>query len=194
MELKILFTVLSSICEIIGFFPYLRDSLLRKTRPHVFTWLIWMITTGVAVTGLWAGGGGIGAIPLTIAIIFITAVFLTSLRSGKKDIKKSDIVVLITALSAIFIWLILDSPLMAVLLVTFIDIIGYIPTFRKSFKEPWTETTSSWGLFAISGIFAILALEQYNFLTLSYIVPILLANCALFIFLIIRRKQNPKAN
>ncbi|MFC1615812.1 hypothetical protein ACFL21_01615 [Patescibacteria group bacterium] len=192
MEIKIIFAVLASICGTIGFFPYLWNSLFGKTRPHAFTWLIWMITSGVAVTGLWFGGGGIGSIPSTISLIFVAAVFLVSLRFGKKDIKRSDIIALIAALSAIFIWWQLDSPVLAVVLVSIIDVIGYIPTFRKSFKEPWTETISSWGLFALASIFAILALEEYNLMTLSYLASISFVNTALLIFLFIRRKTITK--
>ena len=192
METKIIFTVIASICGTIAFFPYIWNSLFGKTRPHAFTWLIWMITNGVAVTGLWIGGGGIGAIPSTISAVFVTIVFLASLRFGKKDIRRSDIVVLIAALSSIFIWWLLDSPVLAVLLVSGIDVIGYIPTFRKSFKEPWTETISSWGLFALASIFALLALEQYNLLTVSYLAAISFVNTALFVFLIYRRRKLKK--
>jgi hypothetical protein len=192
MEMKIIFTVIASVCGIMGFLPYLRNSLFGKTRPHAFTWLIWMITNGVAVTGLWVGGGGIGAIPATISVVFVTLVFLVSLRFGKKDIKPSDTIVLIAALSTIFIWWLLKNPVLAVLLVSFIDVIGYIPTFRKSFKEPWTETMSSWALFALASIFAILALEEYNLLTVSYLASISFVNTVLLVFLFLRRRNIPE--
>lgn len=192
MEIKITFSIIASICGAIGFIPYLWNSFFGETRPHVFTWLIWMITSGVAVTGLWLGGGGIGAIPSTITIVFVTLVFLASLRFGKKDIKRSDIVVLIVAMSAILIWWLFDNPYLAILIVSLIDVIGYIPTFRKSFKEPWAETMTSWGLFGLSSIFAMLALESYNFLTVSYLASISIVNILVVIFLFIRRRALSK--
>ena len=192
MDIKILFIIFASICEIIGFFPYIWNSLFGKTRPHTFTWLIWLITNGVAVTGLWIGGGGIGSIPSTISVIFVITVFLISLKFGKKDIKLSDTVILIIALSSIFIWWLLNSPILAVILVSIIDVIGYIPTFRKSFKEPWTETLSSWVLFALASTFAILGLEAYNLLTVSYLASISFVNVSLVIFLLIRRRNTEK--
>ena len=183
-----MFTIAASICGAIGFVPYLWNSVFGKTRPHVFTWLIWAITNGVAVAGMWFGGGGVGAVAPTIAAIFATTIFIVSLRFGKKDIRKIDIAVLIAALSAIFIWVLLNNPILAVLLVSAIDVIGYIPTFRKSFKEPWSETISSWALFALASIFAILALQEYNLLTLSYLVSISFINTSLLIYLVIRRR------
>jgi len=192
MEIKILFTILAAVCGTIGFVPYLWTSLFGRTRPHVFTWLIWAITNGVAVAGLWYGGGGVGAIAPTIAAVFAALIFLVSLRFGRRDIKKSDVVVLIIALSSILIWLLLDKPLLAVLIVSGVDIIGYVPTFRKSFNEPWTEALPSWALFAGASIFAILALEEYNLLTVSYLGSISFINSALLLYLFIRRKAVKK--
>lgn len=174
-----------------AFYPYLRDALKRQTQPHQFTWLIWAITQGTATAALWVGGGGIGAIPLTISASLVTLIFFLSLREGGENITKSDIIVLAAALITICIWWFLDNPLLSVLMVSAIDVVGYIPTFRKSFAHPWTETVLSWVLFTVAYIFAILALETYSLLTLSYLISISVANTALIIFLLIRRKSIP---
>jgi len=172
----------------IGFIPYLWTSLFGRTRPHIFTWLIWAITNGVAVAGLWYGGGGIGAIAPSIAFVFACIIFLVSLRFGKRDIKRGDVIILIVALSSILVWLLLDQPVLAVLIVSVVDVIGYIPTFRKAFNEPWTEAMSSWALFAGASLFGILALEDYNLLTVSYLGSISFINSALLLYLFVRRK------
>jgi hypothetical protein len=59
----------------------------------------------------------------------------------------------------------LDKPILSITMVTAIDVLGYIPTFRKSYIEPWSETQIIWFLFTISNILAILSLSQYNLLT-----------------------------
>lgn len=192
MDIKTLFTVISVIIYIFAYLPYFRGIFKRETQPHEFTWLIWSITQGTATAGIWFGGGGVGSIPSTIATTLVILVFLLSLRDGKKDIARSDIVVLICALSAIGVWWFLDNPLLAVFIVTAVDLLGYIPTFRKSYNHPWTEKISSWGLFTIANIFIVLALESYNFLTLTFITAISVANLILFAFLLIRRKSIPK--
>ena len=188
MDIKIIFAVLSTILGIMGFAPYLRDVLSKKTKPHIFTWIIWAITQGTATAGLLYGNGGYGAIPMIISVSLTSLVVLLSLRTGEKNITKSDKIIFLAAIFAIFIWWKLENPILAILMVSAIDAIGYIPTFRKSYNKPWTETVFSWGTFAIANVMAILALENYNLLTTSYLATITSANILLAIFLIIRRK------
>lgn len=189
MEIKILFSVLAAISGLAASVPYIWTSYFGKTRPHVFTWLIWTITNSVAVAGLWYGGGGVGAVPPTLSAICAFVTFLVSLRFGKKDIKPSDIIVLIIALSSILIWLFLHQPILSILIVAGADLIGYIPTYRKAYHEPWTEKRSSWIFFSTASIFAILALKEYNLLTLSYLITIACVNTIMPIYLTVRRSM-----
>jgi len=194
MDVKIILTVIATAIGVVAFFPYLRDTFSLKTKPHAYTWLIWAITQGTAVFGIWYGGGGWGALNLTIGTLFVIVVFLFSIKYGTKNITKSDTAILVAALSAIIIWWRLDQPLISVIMVSMIDVIGYIPSFRKSYQEPWSETLISWILFSASNTFAILALEEYNLLTVTYLAAITSANIALFFLCFFRRKFFPKPN
>ena len=194
MDVKIILTVIATAIGVVAFFPYLRDTFSLKTKPHAYTWLIWAITQGTAVFGIWYGGGGWGALNLTIGTLFVIVVFLFSIKYGTKNITKSDTAILVAALSAIIIWWRLDQPLISVIMVSVIDVIGYVPSFRKSYQEPWSETLISWILFSASNIFAILALEEYNLLTVTYLAAITSANIALFLLCFFRRKFFPKPN
>lgn len=192
MDYKIAFAIISTIVSLVSFFPYLRDIFRHKTKPHTYTWLIWFITQGVAVVGILYGGGGIGALELTISTILVTLIFLFSFKYGTTNITKTDGVILIIALLAIVVWWQLNNPLAAVLMVATIDVLGFIPSLRKSFHDPWSETVITWVGFVIGNCFAILALREYNLLTLSYIVSITTTNAALAIVCIVRRRSIPK--
>jgi hypothetical protein len=41
--------------------PYFRDAVAGRTKPHVFSWLVWTITMGVVAGAQIAGGAGPGA-------------------------------------------------------------------------------------------------------------------------------------
>ena len=194
MDIKIILTIIATIIGVVAFFLYLKDTFSLKTKPHAYTWLIWAITQGTAVFGIWYGGGGWGALNLAVGTFFVIAVFFFSLKYGTKNITKSDTAILIAALSAIVVWWQLDKPLISVIMVSEIDVIGYVPSFRKSYQEPWSETLISWVLFSTSNIFAILALKEYNLLTVTYLAAITSANIALFLFCFFRRKFVPKPN
>jgi len=187
MDVKILFAIFSVAAGMAAFLPYLRDIFSRKTKPHAYTWFIWAITQGTATLGIYYGGGSWGGLELAIGTVFVVSIFLFSLRYGTKNITKTDTIILILALIAILFWWLLKKPLISVLMVSFIDILGYIPSFRKSYKDPWDETLISWILFSVSDIFSILALSKYNLLTASYLISIGIANICLFIFCFSRR-------
>ena len=69
--MKLIFGTLSGIIVVIGYIPYLKDILRGKTKPHVYTWFIWIITQGIALSGL-LYGGGFG--PLGVQLIGVAAV------------------------------------------------------------------------------------------------------------------------
>jgi len=189
MDTKTLFSALSVAIGVIAFIPYIKDALVSKTQPHQFTWLIFAIVQGTSAAIIWQNGGMKGSLILIVGAFLTIIVFLISLFNGKWDIAKIDIAVLAIALSAIIIWLFLDNPLLAVFVLTSIDLIGHIPTFRKSYSKPYTENISLWGAFAVADLLAILALESYTVLTLTYLTAITAMNIAVTTFLIIRRYQ-----
>ncbi len=193
MDIKIILTLVATLIGIVAFLLYFKDTFSLKTKPHVYTWLIWAITQGTAVFGIWYGGGGWGALELTVGTLFVIAVFLFSLKYGTKNITKSDMVILIAALAAIVVWWQLHQPLISVLMVSAIDVIGYVPSFRKSYEEPWSETLISWMLFSASNIFAISALKEYNALTVTYLAAITSANIALLFICYFRRQLIPES-
>ncbi len=192
MNWKFFFAILGSAIFLVAYIPYFRDMFSRKTKPHAYTWLIWIITNSIAGLGVWYGGGRFGIIIFAFLFFMILAVFLFSLRYGTRNITRTDTFWLILALFAIVVWRQLHKPLLAVLMVTAIDVIGYFPTFRKSFHEPWSETVSSWVLFTVGNYLAILALDKYNLLTTTYLVAINFANIILVAICLARRRTVSK--
>jgi len=189
MDIKIFFIILSMICGLSAFLPYFVDIFKLKTKPHAYTWLIWTITQGTAVAGIFHGGGGWAGLELAIGTILVFAIFLFSLKYGTRNITEPDTIVSVLLLFAILIWWQLKRPILSMIMVSAIDIAGYIPSLRKSFKDPWSETLSSWALFALSDIFAIMALNEINFLTATYLASIGLANLVLFTLCYMRRQH-----
>jgi hypothetical protein len=190
MNIKLVATIISVIIGLVSFLPYLRDTFLNKTKPHVYTWLIWTITQGIATLGIFYGYGGWGgALNLGIGTFFIFVILIFSLKNGTKNITTFDTIILISALCAIFVWWKLEQPVIALMMICAIDAIGYIPTYRKSYEDPWSETILTWIGFGLGNIFSVIALLQYNFLTLAYLITIFSANLILVLICVVRRKK-----
>lgn len=186
-NIKFIFSILAAIIGVVAFVPYVRDIYSGKTTPHIYTWLVWLITQSIAVAGAFKGGGGL-VLNLFVGLFFVFLIFLLSLKKGTKNITRSDTVILVGALISVFVYLQLDQPLLAVLMVSLIDLLGYVPTFRKTYEEPWSETVGAWIAFAISNVFAIVALKEYNLLTFTYLATITLANVTVVLICVLRKK------
>ncbi len=189
IDIKFVFAVVATIIVVVAYYPYIRDIFLKKTRPHAYTWLIWAITQSTATAALWYGGGNFAAMSLAISTLLVIFVFFLSFKYGTKNITKSDTVVLFATLMAIVVWWQLDSPLLAVLMVSAIDGLGgYIPTYRKSFAQPYSETPIFWLAMTLSGVLILSANAEYNLLTVTYIATLITANTILFFLILIRRR------
>lgn len=187
-KMKLIFSIVSIVIAIISYIPYFKDIFKNKTKPHLFSWFIFSITTGIIFALQTKGGAGVGGwITLILAFIFF-AIFVLSFKYGTKDVKVIDIVFLILAILAIPIWLIADQPIISVVLLTTIDMLGFAPTIRKSWHSPYSETLSMYVITLIRYILVFPSLEKYNTLTLLFPVVWFIANVILVIVLINRRK------
>lgn len=101
MDIKLAFAVIATILSLIVAAPYIVSIFKGQTKPHIYTWLIWTLTQGIATFAVIHGGGKFGSISLFIGSIMVFFIFLISLKYGTKDITRSDMVALIFALIAI---------------------------------------------------------------------------------------------
>ncbi len=189
MSLKEILAVASIIGVLIAYYPYFKDIFQRKTKPHIYTWLVWTITMGIGVLGIIEGEGKQGVFSLLLGLVLVAAVMVLSFWFGTKNITRSDTLSLVAALIALCFWFFLDNPYLAVLVAALIDAIGYYPTFRKSYLDPQSETLSFWSLSVFVSFISILANEEYNFLTTFYLGTMFVMNFALTVFLFVRRKK-----
>ncbi len=191
-DIRFVLAILSTVIMVVAYYPYVRDVLQRKTQPHTYTWLIWAITQGTATVALWQGGGHFGAMSLIAGTLLVLFVFFLSFKYGTKNITRSDTIILILALLSILIWWLSDNPLLAVLMVSAIDGFGYMPTYRKSYQEPWSETPIFWFAMIVTGILALIANAEYNLITVTYLATLITANIILLTLLLIRRRYVPQ--
>ena len=188
MSFKFIFAVLSSIVAVSCFIPYIIDIFKGTTKPHSYTWLIWTILQTVGVVAMIKGGAGIGVSSLVIGAVLCGFVFILSLFYGTHNIKIFDKICLIGAFMAIGIYIFLHSALFSVMIVVITDLIGFLPTIRKTYDEPYTETTLTYILSSLSSLFALGALSIFTFTTSFYLISLVITNMVCAIVIILRRK------
>lgn len=181
--------ILAVILTFVGYIPYIRDTLAGKTKPHAYTWLIWSFISGVAFALQVSDKGGVGTFVTLAAAVVCFFIFCLSLRKGTKDITRSDTIFLCLSLVATGVWLFAEQPVISIILLSLIDILGFLPTIRKSWNKPHEETLESYILNTFRFCLAIFALQRYTIITVLYPIIWVVANGLFSLMLIIRRKK-----
>jgi hypothetical protein len=192
MVIKLISTIIGILLSVASLCFYYRDMFRGLTKPHVFTWLIWTVLTGIAFAGQLVGGAGIGSWVMGATGLASFGVFIFALFQGKKDIAVVDWLSFFACLVALGLWAITKRPLEAIILVTVTDMLAYIPTIRKSYFRPFEETLSSYFLAFLKFGITLFALEQYSIVTWLYPAALTLMSLILVMVIFLRRKRVEK--
>lgn len=194
---KEILSIIAIILTLISFSVYVRSILKGFTKPHVFSWIIWSIITCTVFFAQLSDGAGAGAWPIGVsgvATVFIA--ILSYIKRHEIPITRSDWYYFLTALSAIPVWIISSDPLWAVIILTTVDVLGFVPTFRKSYQLPYTEPLLFDAIVFIRNMIAIAALENYTLTTVLFPAAVGLV-CLIFLITIglrriyIKRQEAP---
>lgn len=189
MHDKAVIGIIAVILTFLGYSPYFRDIFRGTTKPHVFSWFIWIVSTGTIYLLQAASGGGPGSwVTLSLTII-MAAIFILSFKNGSKDIKPIDFVFLLLAFVGIGLWLIIEQPILSIILLTTVDIAGFAPTIRKSWNDPYSETLSFYIITTFRHGLSIFALEHHTIITALYPAAWVIANALFAVILIVRRRH-----
>ncbi len=189
MIYKDLLSAVAIILTLVAFFPYIRSILQGKTRPHVFSWVIWGATTFVVFLAQLADKGGVGAWPIGVSgIITIYVALLAYLKKSDITITRTDWLFFMSALLSLPLWYFTADPLWAVLILTTVDLFGFVPTFRKAYVSPFEEKLVFFMIMALRNLIVVLALENYSLTTVLFPAVIALA-CLVFIVMVLYRRR-----
>ena len=189
MLYKELLSAVAIVLTLIAFIPYIRSILHGTTRPHVFSWLIWGITTFVVFIAQLEDRGGVGAWPIGVSgTITLLIALLAYVKRAELTITGTDWLFFLAALSSLPFWYVTSDPLWAVVILTSVDVLGFGPTVRKVYRAPHSESLLFYALFAVRNLLVILALENVSLTTVLFPAAIAAA-CLLLIALVGYRRR-----
>lgn len=173
----------------IAFYPYICSIKKGETKAHVFSWIIWSSVTIVVFFAQLSDEGGAGAWPIGVSgLITLYVAFLAYKNKSDASIKPIDWGFLLLAFTSLPVWYATSDALLAVIILTSVDLLGFGPTFRKAYASPYEEALSFYTLITIRNIISIMALEHYSLTTVLF--PLLTAfACALFISMVLLRRR-----
>lgn len=187
--MKEILSTVAVVLTFLAYIPYYRDIIKGKTHPHIYSWSLWGVLSILIVALQIKGGAGSSVLVTAAAGLLCIGVIVLGLKHGKKDITKSDTFVAILSLIATGFWLIADQPVVSILLVVLADVLAFVPTVRKSYNKPMTETLSLYVTNSFRFTLALIAVEQFNLLSALWPGVWAVGNGLFAIMLIVRRRQ-----
>lgn len=188
--IKIILVVVASLFALGGNIPYLFDVVKGRVKPHPYTWLVWTIVSCVVFFGQVAKGAGMGAIPTGVSEIFTVIIFLFSIKYGFKNPPIIDKYFFALAMLGLIPWVLTKDPTISVIIVVSIDLIAFIPTLRKTYFHPQSETSLLYGTNVARHALALGALGSYNIATMLHSLVMIVVNSIMVIFIKTRKEKN----
>lgn len=187
---KPLFSILATMLTVLAYLPYVYSIFQGKTRPHVFTWIIWGLATGIAFLVTLAEHGGAGAWPIGFsAAVSLFVAVVAYVKRADISITRMDWLFFIAALVAMPVWRVADDPLWAVMLITLIELLGFGPTMRKAWFLPYSESMSFLAILVVRNMLIIAALGQYSLTIVLFPGVAAVACLVLIVIMVWRRPQ-----
>lgn len=180
--------IVAAILAVAGNIPYIIEILRGKVRPHPYTWFVWSIVSLVIFFGQLQKGAGVGVIPTAAAEIFTIIIFFLSLRHGWKGVRPIDTAFLAAALIGLIPWLLTKDPTLSVVTVVVIDVIAFLPTLRKTWVAPQSESPVLYIMNVMRHALALFSLEAYNVATTLHSIAMITTNTFMTLIFILRGK------
>ncbi len=167
-DYKVILWIVSAALALFWYIPYMFDSLKWKTTPHIYTWWLWWILTGVTFIIQWQNQGWAGSWVTWVTSLSCWIIVCIALKLGPQNITRWDMVSLAGALLALLTWYFLENPLYSLILILIVETLAFYPTLRKSFTKPFEETVSTYVISSFRSILGIFALNQINMVNVLF--------------------------
>lgn len=182
--------VISALISVAGSAAYIRDTLAGRTKPNRLSWAMWaiapLIGTGAA---LYANADPWTTVRIFLAGFIPLLVVFFSFFNRKSYWKLGvfDFICGALSLVALAAWLIADSPRIAILLAAAGDGFAALPTIKKAWINPETETGLTYIASLVSVILVLPSITIWNIENASFQIYLLVVNTILIISVYRRR-------
>lgn len=180
--------VLAVLVGVADTIPYVRDTLRGATRPHRGTWLIWSTLTIVVCFSQRADGATWSLLMAATQAILTSLVFVLAIRRGEGGVGTGDRIMLAIACGGVVGWISADEPIVATVCVVAADLIGAALMVPKTYRDPDSETLSTFAFASLSGLCAAGAVGTPDLSLLLYPLYFGLVNGAIAILIHQRRR------
>ena len=149
----------------VALIPYIRDMFRGTTKPNQATWFMWALAPMVGSIIAFNSG----ADPWITAVVFSSGfwpmiVFIASFiaKHGYWKLTRFDLWCAALSFVAFIIWIITDSTAVAIILAILSDLLASVPTLKKLWLYPESETKISFVIVFLAFCIAAFAIETWD--------------------------------
>jgi hypothetical protein len=169
--------------------PYIIDTFLRKTQPHRVTWFIFFILNAISLANNAASGARNSLWLIAGWTISTFIISILSISRGVGGHSKLDITVIVGAVIGLLLWWWFDTPLASIITNVVVACIAYVPTFKKAYINPASETKITWLIGTIGSALGAIAVGKLDFTLLIFPLYAFITQGALFTVIQLRAKS-----
>jgi uncharacterized membrane protein len=158
------FVFLAIAVSVVGVSGYIRDTLRGVTSPNRVTWSLWAVEGVLAFIVEVQQHVGLASL-MTLAMgfvpfIVVLATFRTPHRAWK--ISKFDIVCGAVSVLGLIFWSFINEPTVALIAFVAADHMAALPTMRKSWAVPSSETARTFFLGTVNCAITLMTLKHFT--------------------------------
>ena len=185
--------VAAALVGIANTIPYVRDTLRGTTRPHRGTWLIWSVLPILVCLSQRADGATWSLLMVFTQAVLTSLIFVLAISRGEGGVERADALMIAFAGAGIAGWIIAAAPLVATACVVAADLIAAALMVPKTWRDPESETLSTFTLAGLGGALAAASVGSADVALLLYPVYFCVVNGALALLIHQRRGTSARA-
>jgi hypothetical protein len=165
---------------------YSKSIFARKSKPHKVTRLIVWLASISGMLAVIHSNNVAGKIFAAIFLARATYLLVLAAIYGVGGVSKLDKSCLAIGIVALVIYAATRNGLLAIMFGVLSDLIGYIPTFVKTWHEPTSESPTFFAIEGLASLLGVLAIWQ---LRVDVILPVYFVLCSAAVVALIYRKK-----
>ena len=184
------FVFLGAAIGLTGSVAYAIATIRGRIAPNRVTWILWAAAPLIGFFAQLDSGVGLPAV-MTLCVgvgplLVVIASFIGAASPPRVTV--FDLLCAGISVLAIVLWLTLDQPVLAVVCSVLADAAGALPTYRKAWRQPRSETPLMYACFGANGTITLLTISTWSVEQWAFPVWITVLGASMVLLLALRRR------